>query len=424
MKERKKFVWFCGKSFRSGFFAGEMLLVRLAVGLLAYLHVAGGAEVTLGQTPDRVAFRMHRIGNYRGEPCGVGDFNRDGKLDVVAGPYIYYGRDWRRFQFREVKGEVDERGIGYRYDFMNLPLDVDHDGWLDVVSCSWHEKWSLWFRNPGPEEKPWESFLIEEGWNFECGELVDVDGDGLAHEIMPHVLRTVWYERLPAGSPKAGFRIHVVSEKHMPFGGGVGDINGDGRPDIIRPAAWFEAPRDIRSEPWQEHPLILGDLDPNKPAHTPQILVWDVDGDGLNDLITSSAHAYGIFWYRQTRQEGRISWERQIIDQSWSQAHSLSLGDLDGDGLPELVTGKRFMAHNGSDPGEFEPLGVYYYKVIRERTSEGTPHVKWWRVVISFDEGIGSGMNIPLVDLDGDGDLDVVVTGKWGGPVWFENLRK
>ena len=424
MKEREKSLWFCGGSFPSALFAGETFVVRLALGLLACLLAVSWAAVTLGQTPERVAFRMHRIGNYRGEPCGVGDFNRDGKLDVVAGPYIYYGPDWRRFQFREVKGEVDERGIGYRYDFMNLPLDVDHDGWLDVVSCSWHEKWSLWFRNPGPEEKPWESFLIEEGWNFECGELVDIDGDGLAHEIMPHVLRTVWYERLPAGSPKAGFRVHVVSEKHMPFGGGVGDINGDGRPDIIRPAAWFEAPRDIRSEPWKEHPLILGDLDPNKPAHTPQILVWDVDGDGLNDLITSSAHGYGIFWYRQVRKGEEISWERHIIDQSWSQAHSLSLGDLDGDGLPELVTGKRFMAHNGSDPGAFEPLGVYYYKVIRERTSEGTPKVKWWRVVVSFDEGIGSGLNIPLVDLDGDGDLDIVVTGKWGGPVWFENLRK
>ncbi|MCS7238242.1 MAG: VCBS repeat-containing protein [Thermoguttaceae bacterium] len=376
------------------------------------------------EMPERVSFHMHRIGSYRGEPCGVGDFNRDGRLDVVAGPYIYFGPNWRRFQFREVKGDVDGKGIGYRYDFMNLPLDVDHDGWLDVVSCSWHEKWSLWFRNPAGEEKPWESFIIEEGWNFECGELVDVDGDGRAEEILPQVLRTVWYERLPAGSERAGFRIHVVSEKHLPFGGGVGDVNGDGRPDIIRPAAWFEAPKDIRSEPWREHPLTLGDLNPNQAAHTAQILVFDVDGDGFNDLIASSAHSYGLFCYRQKRSGDQITWEREVIDQSWSQVHSLALGDLDGDGVPELVTGKRFMAHNGSDPGEFEPLGVYYYKILRNKGEANQPQVKWWRVVITFDQGIGSGMNIPIVDLDGDGDNDIVVTGKWGGPVWFENLRQ
>jgi len=45
----------------------------------------------------------------------------------------------------------------------------------------------------------------------------------------------------------------------------------------------------------------------------------------------------------------------------------------------------------------------------------------WQKYVISFDQGIGAGMNIPVVDLDADGDLDIIVTGKWGGPVWFEN---
>jgi sugar phosphate isomerase/epimerase len=151
--------------------------------------------------------------------------------------------------------------------------------------------------------------------------------------------------------------------------------------------------------------------------HTPQILVYDVNGDGLNDIITSSAHGYGIFWYEQVRHGSEITFKQHLIDQSWSQAHSLVLADLDGCGVPELVTGKRFMAHNGGDPDEGGTLGLYYYKLTRG------PLPVWTKHVISYGQGIGSGVNICAVDLDGDGDLDVIVTGKWGGPVWFENQR-
>lgn len=92
--------------------------------------------------------------------------------------------------------------------------------------------------------------------------------------------------------------------------------------------------------------------------------------------------------------------------------------DVNGDGTPDLVAGKRFMAHNGSDPDEFGKLGVYWYELRRG------PSPKWTRHAISYDQGIGSGVNLCAVDLDADGDVDVVVTGKWGGPVWFENQRQ
>ncbi|HOA53164.1 MAG TPA: VCBS repeat-containing protein, partial [Thermogutta sp.] len=134
--------------------------------------------------------------------------------------------------------------------------------------------------------------------------------------------------------------------------------------------------------------------------------------------IASSAHRYGIYWYEQVREGGTIRFRRHLIDNTWSQAHSLTLADLDGDGDLDLVTGKRFMAHNGSDPGEFDPLGVYWYEF------EAKPQPTWIKHAITYDQGIGAGLNIPVVDLDGDGDLDIVVTGKWGGPVWFENKLK
>lgn len=363
-------------------------------------------------------FVMHRIGKFRSEACGVGDFNNDGKLDVVAGPYLYLAPEWQAKKIRTLEGQVGEDGKGYWWDFMNVPLDVDGDGRLDVVSCSWHGKRSEWYRNIGLAGGEWPRTLIEENGNFECGDLLDIDGDGKPLEILPHVLGTVWYEIGKTADGKRGLVRHVVSEKALDYGGGAGDVNGDKRPDLLRPGAWYEAPADPRSGPWKEHAMALGNKEEGKAEHTPQILACDVDGDGLNDLITSSAHRHGIFWYRQIRQGEEVGWKQNVIDSSWTQAHSLELGDLDGDGDLDLVTGKRFMAHNGDDPDEYSPLGVYWYELQRGAAPVWTKHI------LSYNEGIGSGMNIPIVDLDRDGDLDIVVTGKWGGPVWFENKIK
>jgi hypothetical protein len=390
---------------------------------ISTVAIAVGTFVTrpAAVNADEVAFKLHRVGTYRSEACGVGDFNGDGKLDIVAGPLLYLGPDFGPVKIRELSGEVDEDGSGYMYDFMNLPLDVDGDGRLDVVSCSWHEKRSVWFRNIGVEDgKLWPENVIEVNGPFEHGELWDIDGDGVADEILPGVKHTSWYEIGKQADGKQGVLIHIVSQDTRIWGVGAGDVNGDGRIDILRPGAWFEAPADLRAGDWKPHPLVLGSLDGDEPDHTPQILVHDVDGDGLNDIITSSAHKYGIFWYRQISkgQGGEPKFEQRVIDKSWSQAHSLTLADMDGDGDKDLVTGKRFRAHNGKDPGGLDPPGVYWYELTPGRT------VTWKRHVISLGDGVGSGMNIPVVDLDGDGDLDVVVTGKFGGPVWFENLRK
>lgn len=360
-------------------------------------------------------FKVHHIGTYRSEACGVGDFNGDAKLDIVAGPFLYLAPDFRKVTIRELKGEVNEDGNGYMYDFMNLPLDVDGDGRLDVVSCSWHEKRSVWYRNTGTKGELWPETVIEVNGNFEHGELWDLDADGVADEILPAVRRTVWYEL--ARNTDSGFRVHKISDKPHDWGVGAGDVNGDGRTDILRPGGWFEAPEDIRRGQWKEHPLSLGSLEGNVPDHTPQILVCDVNGDGRNDIVTSSAHKYGIFWYEQAGAIGReLAWQRHVIDDTWSQAHALTLADLDGDGDCDLVTGKRYKAHNGKDPGGNDPLGLYWYELSSGHT------VSWKKHVISYDQGVGAGMNIPVVDFDGDGDLDIVVTGKWGGPAWFENV--
>ena len=108
--------------------------------------------------------------------------------------------------------------------------------------------------------------------------------------------------------------------------------------------------------------------------HTPQIFVSTSTATDCNDIVTSSAHGYGIFWYEQVKDGDRIHFEQHLIDDSWTQAHSLALADLDSDGVPELITGKRFMAHNGGDPAEYKPIGVYYYTLKRAPKPTWTRH--------------------------------------------------
>lgn len=370
-----------------------------------------------GATPSAVKFVAHRLNHFRSEALGVADFNRDRRLDIVAGAYLYLAPDFKPVKIRTLPGSVDEQGKGYVDDFMNLPLDVDGDGQVDVVSCGWFCTCIRWYRNSLKSGGAWPEELVEKSVNFEAGELVDIDGDGQAREILAACQPTVWYEAGPVPGGGRGLAKHVISPKPMNFGGGVGDLNGDQRPDVLRPDAWFEAPQDPRNGTWKEHPWALGAKD-GKADHTPQILTLDINGDGLMDVITSSAHKHGIFWYEQSRVDGKATWKQHLIDDTWSQAHSLALADINQDGAPDLVTGKRFMAHNGGDADAFGKLGVYWYELKRGREP------KWLKHVISYDEGIGSGVNLCAEDLDGDGDIDVVVTGKWGGPVWFENKGK
>lgn len=375
-------------------------------------------DVAPGSWIGKVSFETKRISNHRSEACNVADFNGDGKLDICAGPFIYLAPDWKPIKIREVSSDVKENGKGYADDFCNLIMDVNFDGKPDILSAGWFSKTSFWFENTLGKEGLWPVHTIEKLGNHETGLLVDITGDGKAEEFMPVAREAVWYERTQTTKGVPEFKKYVITNKPMTLGLGTGDINGDGRPDAIYPTAWFQAPENPRTGTWIEHPIALGGKS-NTVDHISNAIVFDMNKDGLNDIITSTAHKNGIWWYEQKRDAaGTISWIQHTIDDTWTQAHYLLLADIDNDGKSELITGKRFMAHNGGDPDEFGTQCIFYYTFTPGATPVFRKHV------VSYDEGISAGLSIIAVDMDKDGDLDLVTTGKWGGPVIFENKLK
>jgi hypothetical protein len=94
--------------------------------------------------PERIKFVAHRIGTYRSEACGVGDFNNDGKLDIVAGEFLYLAPEFQPTKIRTIINDTNDEGKGYAWDFMNAPLDVDGD--LDIAVTG-EFGGPVWFEN-------------------------------------------------------------------------------------------------------------------------------------------------------------------------------------------------------------------------------------------------------------------------------------
>ena len=354
-------------------------------------------------------FERQLIADERYESATVFDVDQDGHLDIVSGAYWYPGPN---FDHKCPIGPVLTEGE-YFDAFGEIPLDVNGDGYLDVVTGGWWSKAIRWNENPkGSRDAQWGVHPIAATGSVEVVKGYDIDGDGVV-EIVPNTPGGPQrvYKLLTDGDGrgKGEFVEYVLRDEPSGHGMGVGDITGNGRMDVVLPGGWLEAPEEPWSQPWAWHPeLDLG-------TASVEIIVTDVNGDGLADLIVGQAHNYGLDWFEQRVSASGRTWVRHPINPGNSQFHDLRWVDLDGDGEPELITGKRYRAHNGHDPGEYDDYGIYYYKW----TGEG-----FAKQVINYGPArvtTGCGIDFEVCDLDGNGRLDIVAPGK-DGLFLFRNM--
>jgi len=366
------------------------------------------------------------------EGCSVMDVNGDGLLDIVSLPNWYRAPFWDKRPIHDIVQSGE-----FLMNYGQIPIDVNSDGAMDIVSAGWYDKDIYWYENPfpksmkvktiGDEYKTWKRELLPQppslGGGCECILGVDIDGDGKT-DVLPNRRPLGWYEVVKGAEGKPEFKrypIDLSGRKSADWlhGLGFGDLNGDGRKDVISGEGWWETPKNPREEKWVEHTEFkLYD------AGIP-ILITDLDGDGDNDFMYGHGHSYGLFWMEQTKEGDARKWVQHDIDTSAtrprlatpvpegtrmpaiSQAHVLVWVDLDGDGQNELISGKRWRGHGDDDPGSFDPLGIYYYKFDRAKK-------EWEKHIITHGEHIGVGMQLTVVDIDNDGDLDIVTPGKSG----------
>jgi len=407
---------------------------------------ARDAAAKIEQKLPKAAARLRRFDKqtlserFVAEGCALADFDHDGNLDLTAGWSIWYGPEFtRRIDFTppadnpagKTKTPYDPAS-GYSDYFLAFAHDFTGDSWADILVYGLPGEAAHLFVNPRGKEAHWEKHAIFDTADGESPDLVDVTGDGRP-ELLVHAGGQLGYAEIDWSQPLAKARFHPITPKspendkkyfRYTHGSGAGDVNGDGRIDLVVKEGWFEHPAaDAASPLWPFHP---GPFCPAGSAGGGQMYVYDVNGDGRNDLIASyNGHGYGLGWFEQ-RADGGFT-EHRIMGATaadhphgvaFSQVHALRLVDIDGDGLLDILTGKRRWAHGiKGDPEPNAPPVLYWFRLVRDGKGGGSFEPQ----EIDADSGVGT--QVTAGDVNKDGRPDVVVANKRGVFVFRQQSR-
>ncbi|MCP3915419.1 MAG: DUF1080 domain-containing protein [bacterium] len=392
------------------------------------LVVLGMSPALLGAAPIQdIPFRRIELsGDFTCEGASFADLDGDGNGDVVAGPYWYAGPDFD--ERREIYEPKTFDPLAYSDNFFAFPHDFDADGWIDVLFVGFPGKEAFWVRNPRGAERHWERHVVFDTVDNESPTFTDLTGDGRPELVFHTQGRLGWASPDPE-RPEEPWRFHPLSDdlglQRYTHGLGVGDVDGDGRTDVLLKTGWWQQPESLDGDPrWKHHPFTFGD------GHGgAQMLVYDVDGDEDADVVTSiNAHGHGLSWFEQTRDTpGAIGFTEHSImgagpgDHShgvcFGELHALALADVDGDGVQDIVTGKRWWSHGPQGDPDPNPAALLYWFGLDR--SDGAvrfvPHL--------IDDRSGVGVQVVAGDVDGDGRADVVVGNKRGHFVLLQDAE-
>lgn len=410
-----------------------LLLAGLVTSLLAVLP---GQSAEPGKT---ISWKKTVLDKkFRSEGVAVADVNKDGKKDVLNGEYWYEAPDWTPHELQPFKDHKD--GLGnYSRVFACWTDDLNKDGYPDLIVIDFPGAPCYWMENPkgkatGEDGKPlhWKKHII---WHSACNETplyTDLLGNGKRVLVMGFQ---------PKGKPDAGnegqmayftpnpqdptaiWDMHPISEptvngKVIPgtnrfsHGLGVGDLNGDSRPDVMTPGGWWEQPNQPDGKtPWTFHPANFGEA-------CADMYAYDMDGDGKADVLSSSAHKFGIWWHKQRAGSPNPTFEKKdLFPQLISETHAAHFQDIDGDGLKDFITGKRWWSHGRSEPGSEKPATIFWLKAKRDADGITT----FTPMVVDEDAGIGT--QFEVTDINGDGLLDVVTSNKKGVAIILQERK-
>lgn len=375
---------------------------------------------------------------FRSEGVAIADVNKDGKIDVLNGEYWYEAPDWKPHELQPFKDHKD--GLGnYSRVFACWAEDLNADGYPDLIVIDFPGAPCYWMENPkgkaaGDDGKPlhWKKHII---WHSACNEtplyteLVEKGKRVLVMGAQPKGKETegqMAYFTPDPKDPTALWVMHPISEPSAPgkeipgtrkfsHGLGTGDLSGDGRADVICTNGWWEQPEKADGmTPWKFHPANLGEA-------AADMFAYDVDGDSKADVISSSAHKFGIWYHKQrpSNKDGHPTFEKvDLFPKLVSETHAAHFKDIDGDGRPDLITGKRWWSHGKAEPGSDGPAAIYWFK----NTKGADGIAKFTPMTIDEDSGIGT--QFEVADLNGDGLLDVISSNKKGVRVIVQERKK